>query len=539
MPTTDILKRRHALGALSLALLCLLAAFCRTQPQPRNFVLVTLDTQRADYLNCYNPGSAATPRLDEMARRGLRFQTALSLIPITLPSHVSAFFSEQPYQAKNYNNGQIFRPRKSRPSLAALFKKNGYQTAAFVSLGVLKSSFGLAEGFDLYRDDFPPERWYLTAEEVNGQVLPWLEKNSDRPFFLWVHYSDPHEPYLTPDAPPDMKVTFNGRVLGDQYCLGKYLTIPLGVTLRPGRNEFVIEVRSPYYANNFQARLDLLAFDPPFESAGLDVEFVSGWFIRRPDNVYFLKSRAVLDIINHGPARPFRLTLRGKILIPHELLPSFYKKEVEYMDFHFGQLLDKLQELERLKDTAILVFGDHGEGLGEYLSPNGDRHVGHVHYLYECYMRVPLLLYQPGGEAGRVRNEAVTMLDIAPTITQMMGFKTPSFYQGRSLLSPRKNPPAIFEQTYKPEAAWDKFALWRYPWHLIFTPELNRFELFDLASDPAERTDIFARSAGRNEVQSLRRNLERLTRNVLLNKEVIHLDKATEELLKSLGYIRK
>jgi arylsulfatase A-like enzyme len=210
------------------------------------------------------------------------------------------------------------------------------------------------------------------------------------------------------------------------------------------------------------------------------------------------------------------------------------------MDLHFGRLMDKLQELGRLKDTAILVFGDHGEGLGEYLSPNGDRHVGHIHYLYECYMRVPLLLYRPGGEAGLVRNEPVTLLDIGPTITQMMGFKTPSFYQGRSLLaSPRKNPAPIFQQTYKPEAAWDKFALWQYPWHLIFTPELTRLELFDLASDPAEKTDIYSGNAARSEIRSLRQKLERLTRDVLLNKEVIPLDKSDEELLKSLGYIRK
>jgi hypothetical protein len=274
---------------LLLAALCLLSAFCRTQSPPRNFILVTLDTQRADYLNCYRPGSAATPRLDALARRGLRFETCLSLIPITLPSHASVFFSEQPFHIKNYNNGQAIRPLKNRPTLATLFQKNEFHTAAFVSLGVLKSIFGLAEGFDIYRDEFPSDRWYLHAEEVNREVLPWLEKNSGRPFFLWVHYSDPHEPYITPHAPPDLKVTFNGQLMGDQYCLSKYATIPLQVNLHHGRNSFILEISSPYYANNFLARLDLLEFDPPFESAGLKVEFVSGWFIRRPDNVYFLK----------------------------------------------------------------------------------------------------------------------------------------------------------------------------------------------------------------------------------------------------------
>jgi len=156
-------------------------------------------------------------------------------------------------------------------------------------------------------------------------------------------------------------------------------------------------------------------------------------------------------------------------------------------------------------------------------------------------MRVPLILYRPGGrEAGQVRTDPVTLLDMAPTITQVMGLKRPSFYQGRSLLDrPLKNAPAIFEQTYKPEAAWDKFALRRYPWHLIFTPEEKRYEVFDLASDPAERTNIFPQKAGQAEILALRQELEKMTRDVLQNKEVIPLDKSAEELLKSLGYIRK
>jgi len=535
-------SRPHLWPGLILPLgLCLVGAFCRGQKPPRNAILIALDTQRADFLNCYAPGSARTPHLDGLAESGLRFQDCTALIPITLPSHASVFFSEPPHEIKNFVNGQVVRPRSRRPLLAELFKKRGFQTAAFISLGVLDKRFGLAEGFDVYDDAFPADRWYLHAEEVNRKAFPWLEKNHDRPFFLWLHYSDPHDPYAPPDMPPDMRVSFNGRLVDDTACLSKYQTHVYDVELETGRNTFLLEFQSPYYPNNFQARLDLLEFDPPADTPGLKIDFVSGWFIRRADNIYFLKPRTVLDVVNTGPARRFRLTLRGKLILPPDEVPSYYRREVEYMDAHLGRLFDKLKELGRLKDTAIVVFGDHGEGLGEFLSPHGDRHIGHIHYLYEQYMRVPLIIRVPGRPAARgTRTDSVSLLDIAPTLTDIMRFRRPSFYLGRSLLDrSQPAPDAHFQATYKPEAAWDKFAVRRPPWHLIFTPEKGLFELFHVDDDPAEQNNVLEREGRRDEILDLRRRLEEFARDVLRNKGDVRQEKSAEEMLKSLGYIGK
>ncbi len=521
--------------------LCLLGAFCRAPGPPRNVILITLDTQRADYLNCYSPGSARTPNLDSLAERSLLFQDCTSLIPVTLPSHASVFFSEPPHEVRNFVNGQTVPPRQRRPLLAEIFKKRGFQTAAFVSLGVLGKRFGLAEGFDVYHDEFPGDRWYLHAEEVNREALPWLEKNHGKPFFLWLHYSDPHDPYAPPDTPPDMRISFNGRLLGDAYCLRKYLTHAVDVELKTGRNTFLIEIQSPYFPNNFQARLDLLDFDPPVDSPGLKIDFVSGWFIRRTDNIYFLKPRTVLDVVNSGPPRRFRLTLRGKLILPPDEVPSYYRREVEYMDAHLGRLFDKLEDLGRMKDTALVIFGDHGEGLGEFLSPYGDRHIGHIHYLYEQYLKVPLIVHLPGRSSPRgVRTEPVSLLDIAPTIMDAMRFRRPAYYRGRSLLLKRSpGVEAVFQATYKPEAAWDKFAVRRPPWHLIFTPEKGLYELFNVADDPTERNDLFGRDGRGAEVLELRRRLEEFARDVLRTKGSVTQEKSAEEMLKSLGYLGK
>ncbi|MBN2198610.1 MAG: sulfatase [Candidatus Aminicenantes bacterium] len=521
--------------------LCLLGAFCRGQKPPRNVVLITLDTQRADYLNCYAPGSARTPNLDRLAERSLLFKDCTTLIPITLPSHASVFFSEPPHTIKNFVNGQPVRPRSRRPLLAEIFKKRDFATAAFVSLGVLGKRFGLAGGFDVYDDAFPRDRWYLHAEEVNRRAFPWLEENHDRPFFLWLHYSDPHDPYAPPDMPPDMKVSFNGRLLDDTACLSKYLTHVFDVDLKTGRNRFLLEIQSPHYPNNFQARLDLLEFDPSADAPGLKIDFPSGWFIRRADNIYFLKPQAVLDVVNTGPPRPFRLTLRGKLILPPDAVPSYYRREVEYMDEHLGRLFGKLEELGRSKDTALVVFGDHGEGLGEFLSPYGDRHIGHIHYLYEQYMKVPLLIHVPGRPSARgVRSEPASLLDIAPTLADIMRFRRPSFHQGRNLMDRgQASPDVLFQATYKPEAAWDKFAARRPPWHLIFTPEKGLFELFHVTDDPAEQKNVLEREGLRNETLELRRRLEEFARDVLRSKGDVRQEKSAEEMLKSLGYIGK
>ena len=167
---------------------------CRREARPRNFILLTLDTMRADHLGASGQGRAATPNLDALAAGGTLFRNARALTPVTLTSHASIFFSEPPSALKLYNNGQVLRNKAGRPPLAELFKKAGFVTAAFVSLGVLQPMFGLGQGFDTYATDFPADRWYLRAGEVNAKVLPWLETHRNGPFFLWVHYSDPHEP---------------------------------------------------------------------------------------------------------------------------------------------------------------------------------------------------------------------------------------------------------------------------------------------------------------------------------------------------------
>jgi arylsulfatase A-like enzyme len=523
------------------ALCCLFLWGCKIAKKPENFLLITLDTQRADYIGAYNPGAAHTPALDGLAAEGMLFEDSWSLIPITLPSHASLFFSEPPHKVKNYNNGQVIRKHRSRPSVVNLFRKNGLLTAGFVSLGVMGRQFGLDEGFDVYEDQFPQGRWYLTAGEVNERVIPWLRENARRNFFLWVHYSDPHDPYAPPDTPDDLRVFLNGEPVGS-YCLSKYITYDLDLPLRKGRNELVFEVDNPWEPNpdRFSARLDRMLFDPDPQSGEIALDYFRGWFIRRDEGVFFFKDRSVLFVDSADKPRNMTLTIRGKLLLPIEGVRDLYRREVEYMDGEIGRLFDTLEDLGLKEKTAVLVVGDHGEGLGERHNTFGDPHIGHIHYLNPVYQKVPLILRVPGSSKRGVRiAETVTLLDVAPTMAAMMGYKGLPHFMGRNLLDLKPGRPTdVFLETYKPEAVADRFSLYRFPWQLIYAPEPNTYELYNTLEDPDQRLNRFGDADVPDDIRALTDVLNAAVRDILRHKEDIPVDSKEEEMLRALGYIR-
>lgn len=520
-------------------ILLTLSLSCQKRHTQDNFILITLDTQRADFVSSYDPDNASTPQIDFLAQEGVLYENCYSLIPITLPSHASIFFSEPPFLVKNYNNGQIISKKRRRPSFVNVFRKNGFATAAFVSLGVLKSQFGLDEGFHDYQEEFPEERWYLTAEEVNQSVFPWLEENQEKRFFLWIHYSDPHDPYAPPSIPQDLKIFLNDEFIGE-YRLNKYTTYEVPLRLKKGKNTIQFEARNIYEEDpeEFQARFDELDFYP--RSDDIDIQLSQGWLVQEEYNFFFSKTTSTVELHSPSDARQITLAFRGRLLLSLEAVRELYKKEVEYMDEEIGRLWQKLRELALFGKTHILMVGDHGEGLGEYLTQSGDPHIGHIRFLYNIYMKVPLIIYNPHSIKRGVRiSTPVTLLDVAPTIMATLDMKQLSHFQGRNLLQlQEKKDFVILQETYTPEAVKDRFALVRFPWHLIFTPEEKRYELFDLKTDHDERENIFQDDSLAEEVLKLKTELDSFAREALKEKVEIKIDSKTEEMLRALGYIK-
>ncbi len=169
-----------------------------------NVLLVTLDTTRADRLGCYGAPGDPTPRLDALAGGGVRFERAITVAPITLPSHATILTGLYPPNHGVRDNGE-FPLAPSHVTLAELLGAQGYETAAFVSAFVLDGRFGLRQGFDHYDDRVGPPSGEQSVEdrpagEVTDAAVAWLGgRQSDRPFFAWVHYFDPHIPYAAPE----------------------------------------------------------------------------------------------------------------------------------------------------------------------------------------------------------------------------------------------------------------------------------------------------------------------------------------------------
>ena len=170
-----------------------------------NFILITLDTTRADRLGCYGYPRIETPTIDMFAARGVKFEHCIAQTPLTLPSHSSLLTGTLPFFHGVRDNGGFILPPDLK-TLAEVFKDNGYATSAFVGAYVLDSKWGLNQGFDYYYDRFDLSKFEKVslgtvqrpANEVIDETLKWLGQNKDKKFFTWVHLYDPHTPYEPP-----------------------------------------------------------------------------------------------------------------------------------------------------------------------------------------------------------------------------------------------------------------------------------------------------------------------------------------------------
>lgn len=172
------------------------------QASPPNLVLITLDTTRADHLGAWGWPHAQTPHLDALAARGTRFARCDTAAPITLPSHATILSGLFPPRHGVRDNGTFVLASKVE-TVAELLSARGYDTGAVVSAVVLERRHGLDQGFRVYDDDLGAgyaagtlvaER---SAEGATAAALTVM-KSLRPPFFLWVHYFDPHEEYRPP-----------------------------------------------------------------------------------------------------------------------------------------------------------------------------------------------------------------------------------------------------------------------------------------------------------------------------------------------------
>ncbi len=178
-----------------------------------NVLLISIDTLRKDHCSAYGYERGTTPNLTMLAEQGARFDRAYAPSASTAPSHATMFTSLYPVTHQVLKQGHTLSQEDY--TLAEHLSTIGYQTAAVVASYVLDVKYGFAQGFAFYDDNFKPltasirQKYWKdqpdvidqTANETTRKAIAWLKKqrSPEHPFFLFVHYFDPHAPYVPPE----------------------------------------------------------------------------------------------------------------------------------------------------------------------------------------------------------------------------------------------------------------------------------------------------------------------------------------------------
>ncbi|MBN2294559.1 MAG: sulfatase-like hydrolase/transferase [Pirellulales bacterium] len=198
-------------------------------PEPvgevRGVLLISIDTCRADHLSCYGYDRQTTPNIDALASRGVLFENAISPVPLTLPAHGTMLTGTSPLYHGVHDN-EKYKLAASNVTLAERLRRQGFTTGAIISAFVLDSQFGLDQGFDTYSDQFDKTFKSLMAErkadEVSRHAENWLDEHHGDPFFLFLHYYDPHAYYEPPQpfAARFSSSPYAGEIAYTDHCIG-------------------------------------------------------------------------------------------------------------------------------------------------------------------------------------------------------------------------------------------------------------------------------------------------------------------------------
>ncbi len=465
-------------------------------------------------------GRNTTPNLDRLARQGASFQNAVAQAPFTLPSIASIMTGMTPPGHGVRNHPAILAD--SIETLAERFQKAGYQSAAMTRHTWLRNKSGLDQGFGEYHNNKFSAG--LDARSLSLAASDWLtERDPARPFFLWLHFLDPHLPY-TPSYP--YSVLYHDAYGEDPQA--KHLRAMAAAAV--DREDYV---PTPYADLAGGPYYDLVLRHYPENRILLDLAF----WRRSRGSIFFNKD------------------LYSRYEVSQVI--DLYDGAILYTDDNLGRVLKTLADLGLDETTLVAVAGDHGEAFGEHgLS------FTHDFTLYDEVLLVPLVIRGPGVEPGAAIAQQVRLMDLAPTLLELAGVGPMTGIEARSLAPLLRGGTLPYLAAFAESAParpqfpeQDKIYLtgirgkWRMVrtdrWKLIWIPRENGdlYELYDLVDDPAETKNLFPELEG--EAAKLQPLLEAwIARDPLRDSDstgeegLEELDPSALEQLKALGYIQ-
>ena len=405
---------------------------------------IDCDSLRPDHLGCYGYDRETSPNIDRLAADGRRFTNYYASDVPCLPSRTALFTGRLGVHTGVVNHGGVAADVRQQGAGREEGNRGAYRT--------LPTALRRAGYHTAFVSPFPQRHaaWHVVdgfdewrdtkgggnerADVVYSYAEDWLdERATEDDWYLHVNFWDPHTHYDTPEA--------YGNPFADDPA-PEWLT-----------DERIAEQRESY---------------GPHSARDLHHEYMTGGEVpdlpRTPDEI---RDRETFGQWVDG-----------------------YDTGIRYMDDYIGKLLDRLEEKGVLEDTLIVVSADHGENQGE-LNVYGDHQLAD-----DKTCRVPLIVSGPGVEAG-VDDGFHYNVDLAPTLTELVGGDLPVGWDGRSFAdSVTDGDDAGREFLVLSQGTWTCQRAVRWDdWLLIQTyhdgwREIDPLLLFDLAADPHETTNL-------------------------------------------------
>jgi arylsulfatase A-like enzyme len=426
-----------------------IAALPESEPGRMNVLLLVMDTVRADRLSLYGYPRDTSPNLKRIARQGIRFDQARSTAPWTLPSHASMFTGLWPHETGVSESQPL---DQTHPTLAEFLAGRGYLTAGFVANTYFCNSwFGLGRGF--------------------------------------AHYEDFHDEDVAISVTEALRTSALGR------SAVRLARMPLGGE-RPRKTAASINDDFLEWLDEQTPKRPFFVFLNYFD-AHAPYRVPEGWDRHFGRQAETSEETAILDEWESRPKQdvPERNTTLAR---------DAYDDCLGYLDAQIGKLFDALASRDLLRNTLVIITSDHGEELGEHGL------FGHGRSLYGQEVHVPLLIMQPGGPAGWVVTDPVSMRDLPATIVGLLGLAQGAPFPGGSLAGSWStgsrqhgiaSSPAFSEVALRDKVSKNpkRAPAWRGPMQSLaqggqaFIRNADgRAELYDIVRDPAEEHDLAA-----------------------------------------------
>lgn len=433
------------------------------RPTKKNVILISVDCLRADHLSCYNYFRVTTPNIDKISKNGILFLNAVSNGQNTVTSFPAILTStyalmhkriwvpllmDQHAEAYNYlSRGAV--------NIAEILKRAGYFTVAINSNPFLSKYFGYNKGFIIYEDFLGKQTERNVTNQFTRLIKPKIKKivplcirNKILHMYSWI------KQVYGLDPCPNARL-----IVRNALNLLKIIPRPFFIWIH------FMDAHYPYIFSRNHRRIFCN---------------VNSWDMSRANNIF-------MDMIN--PENVSKNELKTLI--------DMYDDEILYIDSAIGEFLNELELLDiGLDNTYFIIIADHGEefkehgkiGHGPYRTP------GH---LYDELIHIPFIICGPDID-GKIIENQVSLIDLAPTVIDLLGFpKIKSFY-GASLLSLIREEKSNELRSSISEDLSSKYIVYSYrteKWKYILTlnrekKTIKKRELYDLENDPKESENL-------------------------------------------------